>query len=113
MPLRHLFTVTNWMILLLAASMASQAAGFLVQADVVPPLGDAVWDTSALMTEDSLPGRVLNTLIGYVSRPTGVQVLLYLTTLVVTAWLMRVFGKSGSSRGTQERGATHAAMLAA
>jgi high-affinity iron transporter len=112
-PMRHLFTVTNWMILLLAAGMASQAAGFLVQADLLPPLGNALWDSSAVLTEDSIPGRVLHTLIGYVSRPAGIQVLLYLTTIAVTAWLMRAFGKSRPSRGTPARGARHAAMLAA
>jgi high-affinity iron transporter len=108
-PLRHLFTVTNWMILLLAAGMASQAAEFLVQADMVPALGNAVWDTSALLTEDSLPGRVLHTLIGYVSRPAGIQVALYVTTLAVTASLMRVLGKRGRAGATSLR----AAMLAA
>jgi len=53
-PTRRLFTVTSWMVLLLAAGMASQAAGFLVQADLLPSLGDAVWDTSAVLTEDSV-----------------------------------------------------------
>ena len=50
-PMRRLFTVTSWMVLLLAAGMASQAAGYLVQADLLPPLGDAVWDTSSVLTE--------------------------------------------------------------
>jgi high-affinity iron transporter len=72
-PLRHLFTVTNWMILLLAAGMASQAADFLVQANLLPPLGEQLWDTSAILTEKSILGRVLHTLVGYVARPMGLQ----------------------------------------
>src|SRR6185503_1038545 len=32
-PLRHLFAVTSWLVLLLAAGMASQGAAFLMQAD--------------------------------------------------------------------------------
>src|SRR6516225_337046 len=86
-PTRRLFMVTSWMILLLAAGMAAQAAGFLVQADLLPPLGDAVWDTSAVLTEDSIVGKALHTLIGYVSRPDGVQILFYLTTLA-GIWLL-------------------------
>jgi high-affinity iron transporter len=97
-PMRRLFTVTNWMILLLAAGMAAQGAGFLVQADVLPPMGDALWDSSAVLTESSLVGKILHTLIGYVSRPSGVQVLFYLTTLIVTALLMRMFGTSPPAR---------------
>jgi high-affinity iron transporter len=92
-PTRRLFTVTSWMVLLLAAGMASQAAGFLVQADLLPPLGDAVWDTSGVLTEDSVLGKALHTLIGYVSRPDGIQILLYLATLS-TIWLLtRLVGR--------------------
>src|SRR6185369_223642 len=72
-PLRHLFAVTSWLVLLLAAGMASQAAAFLMQADLLPPLGLDLWDTSFLLSEQSLPGRVLHTLIGYTAQPAGVQ----------------------------------------
>ena len=50
-PMRHLFAVTSWMILLLAAGMAAQAADFLVQADLLPPLGGELWDTSFVLTD--------------------------------------------------------------
>src|SRR5438094_8049868 len=86
-PAQRLFKITNWMVLLLAAGMAAQSAGFLVQADLLPPLGAAVWDTSAVLSEKSLVGKALHTLIGYVSRPDGVQILFYLATLV-GIWLL-------------------------
>src|SRR5205807_235914 len=63
-PMRHLFTVTSIVILLLAAGMASQGAAFLLQADLVPPLGGQVWDTSSLVAEQSLLGQVLHALVG-------------------------------------------------
>jgi hypothetical protein len=91
-PTHRLFTVTSWMVLLLAAGMASQAAGFLVQADLLPPLGDAVWDTSGMLTEDSIIGKALHTLIGYVSRPDGIQILFYLVTLAGIWLLTRAVG---------------------
>src|SRR5437868_6866028 len=91
-PTRRLFTVTSWMVLLLAAGMASQAAGYLVQADLLPPLGDAVWDTSTVLTEDRVLGKALHTLIGYVSRPDGIQILFYLATLCAILLLTRVVG---------------------
>src|SRR5258706_370484 len=50
-PLRHLFAVTSWLVLLLAAGMASQGAAFLMQADLLPPLGTGLWDTSFLLSE--------------------------------------------------------------
>jgi high-affinity iron transporter len=48
-PMRHLFAVTGWLILLLAAGMASQGAAFLLQADLLPPLV-SLWDTSFLLS---------------------------------------------------------------
>ncbi len=71
-PLRHLFSVTSWMILLLASGMASQGAAFLLQADLVPQLGN-LWDTSRFLSEQSVLGQALHALIGYVPRPTGIQ----------------------------------------
>jgi high-affinity iron transporter len=91
-PTRRLFVVTGWMILLLAAGMASQAAGFLVQADLLPPFGDAVWDTSSVLTEDSVLGKALHTLVGYVSRPDGIQILFYIITLAGIWLLTRAVG---------------------
>lgn len=91
-PTRYLFKVTSWLILFLAAGLASQGAAYLVQADLLPPLGREVWNTSNWLSEDSLVGQVLHTLVGYVSRPDGVQILFYLATLAIIAILMRVFG---------------------
>jgi high-affinity iron transporter len=93
-PLRHLFAVTSWLVLLLAAGMASQGAAFLIQADLLPPLGTDLWDTSFLLSEQSLPGRVLHTLIGYTAQPAGAQVAFYLATLLVIGGLMRLVGNA-------------------
>ncbi|MGE0259968.1 MAG: FTR1 family protein [Alphaproteobacteria bacterium] len=87
-PVRHLFAVTGWMILLLAAGMAAQAAAFLVQADLLPQLGSELWDTSFVLTDDSLAGSVLHTLVGYTAQPSGIQVVFYVATLIVTGGLM-------------------------
>ena len=94
-PLKHLFTVTSWLILLLAAGMAAQGAAFLVQADVLPSLGDGIWDTSWLLTEHSIPGQVLHALVGYVARPAGIQIVFYAATLVIIGALMRWGGDDG------------------
>ncbi len=94
-PVRRLFAVTSWMILLLAAGLAAQGASFLMQADLLPTLGSDLWDTSALLSETSLLGKVLHTLIGYVARPTGMQVLFYVATLVIIGTMMRLSGNGG------------------
>ncbi|MGH8457391.1 MAG: FTR1 family iron permease, partial [Stenotrophobium sp.] len=90
-PMRHFFTVTSWLILLLAAGMASQAANFLVQADLLPALGTKIWDTSGLVSAGSLFGQTLHTLIGYDPRPAGMQLLFYVLTLVIIGIGMKLF----------------------
>ena len=96
-PASRLFTVTGWMILLLAAGLAAQGAGFLVQANLLPPLGEQLWDTSSLLSEGSIPGRVLHTLIGYVARPSGVELLAYILTLLAICISMRVVSYAGKA----------------
>ena len=95
---RHLFTVTTWMITLLAAGMAAQAAGFLTQADLLPPLVQSMWDTSGIVAQNSVFGRVLQTLIGYADHPSGIQVLFYAATLISIAVFMRLYGNVPASK---------------
>ena len=94
-PSSRLFAVTGWMILLLAAGMAAQAAAFLVQADLLPSLGESLWDSSALISDQGVPGRVLHALIGYTARPYGIQVLVYLLTLGGITALMNIVNRRG------------------
>jgi len=95
-PMRLLFTVTSWLVLLLAAGLASQGAAFLMQADLLPPLGANLWDTSFVLSDQSLPGRILHTLIGYTAQPAGIQLVFYLATLLIIGGLMRVTAAQGS-----------------
>jgi high-affinity iron transporter len=64
-PVRFFFKVTAWMILLLAAGMASQAAAFLNQA-------------------------LLKTLVGYTPNPSGIQFAFYGGTIILIASLMKL-----------------------
>ncbi len=80
-PVRYLFAVTSALIALLAAGMAAQSTAFLEKAGVVDWLGATAWDTSAYLTESSLFGRLLHTLIGYADQPSLLQVLVYLVVL--------------------------------
>ena len=92
-PMRWFFAATGMLVLLLAAGMASQAAHFLIQADLLPSLAAPLWDTSAVLPENSIPGMLLHSLIGYDSRPAGMQLVFYFTALIAIAvgmkWVAR------------------------
>ncbi len=81
-PMRWFFTATSALVLLLAAGMASQAARFLIQADILPGLATPLWDTSTALPENSVPGILLHSLIGYDARPAGMQLVFYVTALI-------------------------------
>ena len=76
-PVRGLFSVTNTMVMLLAAAMASQLARVLIQAGVLPGLANPVWDTTGIISMDSALGTILHALAGYDARPAGMQVVFY------------------------------------
>jgi high-affinity iron transporter len=91
-PTGKLFSVTNALLSLLAAGMAGQAAVYLVKAGVIPSLGDEIWDTSAILADNSLPGRALHAIAGYSDRPMGVQLGAYLAVLALLIVLSRALG---------------------
>ena len=109
-PQRQLFAVTGVLLLLLAAGMAAQAAGFLVQAGKLPPLADPLWDSSGLVPEHGLLGQVLHALVGYAERPSGMQILFFAVVAAGIAVLMRRAGAAAPPRGPAALGA---ALLAA
>ncbi len=80
-PVRHFFRVTGWMIVALAAGLAAQAARFLEQANVLPPIVPELWDTSPILSEASLPGQLLHVLVGYTPTPSGLQLMCYVATI--------------------------------
>jgi high-affinity iron transporter len=89
-PTRYIFSVTSWLIALLAAGMAAQSVQFLNNAGLVVALERTVWDTSWLLSEGSLFGKLLHTLIGYTERPTEMQLMTYIATLFAMFLLMRL-----------------------
>jgi len=89
-PMRHFFSATNGLLVLLAAGLASAAAGYLVQADALPPLVDMLWDSSWLLTDESMVGRTLHVLVGYTAQPSGVQILFYAATVALLMVGMRL-----------------------
>ena len=92
-PPRALFTTTTVLIALLAAGMAAQATAFLERANWLTALDSVVWDSSWLLSDSSLLGKALHTLIGYTDQPTAMQLVVYLAILAVTFVLMRLYGR--------------------
>lgn len=92
-PVRHMFTVTNFLVQLFAAAIASQLARALAQAGLFNQWGQTLWDTSDWLSLDSPLGTVAHALAGYEAQPTGLQATFYLLALLVmvsgSRWVRR------------------------
>ncbi|MGH6811403.1 MAG: FTR1 family iron permease [Methylocella sp.] len=97
-PPRYLFGVTNTLIAFLAAGMAAQCVHYLEQANVVTIMSATLWNTSATLSEKSILGRVLHTLVGYSDQPTAFQGLAYVLTLAAIFVFGRIFSSLPPSR---------------
>lgn len=82
---------------LIGAGLCLQASQLLVQADWLPaqyPL----WDTSSLLPESAIAGRVLYAVAGYEATPTALQVVIYVAALVTMALTMGITGARRASK---------------
>lgn len=86
---RHLFTVTGWLLIILAAGMAAQGASFLISAGVLPTLHSQLWDTSSLLPSGNLLSDTLGVLIGYTPKPTGMEMLIYTFVLLSVGFIYK------------------------
>jgi high-affinity iron transporter len=85
--------------------MAAQAVLFLQNGGYVNILTSTVWNTSWLLPEDGIAGRLLHTLVGYSDAPDGAQILAYVATIALVMGLMRLVG-------TRQRGSRPAPVPA-
>jgi high-affinity iron transporter len=97
-PVRHLFKVTSLLIAFMAAGMAAQAIAFLEQADIETTLSRTMWNTSAILPDNSIVGRILHTLLGYTDSPTQLQGLAYVATLLAIFGLMKLMSPPGEAK---------------
>jgi len=88
-PAHRLFAVTSGLIMLVAAGLASQAIGTFQRAGYAEVLDQPLWNTGWLVSESSLSGKVLHTLIGYTDQPSGLQLIIYALTLATIYFLSR------------------------
>jgi len=97
-PAHRLFAATSGLITLLAAGLAAQAMAFIQQAGHAELWSAPVWDTSWILSDDSMAGRLLHTLVGYTDQPSGAQLFVYAATILSILALMRLAGSHRPSK---------------
>lgn len=103
-PLRHVFKVMSVLIALLAAGLAAQAVGLLQSAGHLTIWSEPAWDTSHILRQGSIPGRILHTLVGYLQRPTGLQIVAYCVTIIAIVMAIRSVERSRARELSKHHG---------
>jgi len=85
--IKSIFQIAAILLAMLGAGLAAQAAGFLISAGWLPPLIDPIWNTSAILPDESGIGQTAHALFGYISQPSAIQVIVYVAVLAAICWL--------------------------
>jgi high-affinity iron transporter len=73
--LRVFFNITSIVLIVFAAGMVSHGLHEFIEAGIVPGLITPLWNTGAVLSDESGAGRLLASLFGYSSDPSLIEVL--------------------------------------
>jgi len=96
---KHLFSVTNTLILVLAGSLASQLAKTLTQSGLVERWSSPLWDMSATLSNDSSIGILLHAFMGYDASPSVLQLVFY-AGVIGLIWMATMQARKWQGRGS-------------
>ena len=81
--LKYVFKITAILLAFMAASLASRAAGIATSVGMIEFLNENLWDSSWLLSNDSVIGKLAYGIFGYIDNPNGLQMICYFAVLSV------------------------------
>ncbi len=75
--LRTFFNVTSLVLIFFAAGLLTYGIHEFIEAGIIPPLVDPVWDINHILSEKSTFGLFLKAILGYNGNPSLVEVVAY------------------------------------
>lgn len=108
---KHVFGVTTWLLIFLCAGMAATAAKYLVSAGWFESLSYQLWNSSAILDDSSVVGKILHALFGYTAKPMAIQFIFYLTILGILIMSMKLINRKPSTNIKPALGAIVVATL--
>jgi high-affinity iron transporter len=88
LQLRTFFKITSVLLVIFAASILRYAIHEFEEVGCLPPLIDPIWNTSSWLPTSSSTGAILQTFFGYTAQPSLLQVIGYVSYLLVTGLLL-------------------------
>ncbi len=75
--LRAFFNVTSLVLIFFAAGLLAYGIHEFIEAGIIPPLVDPVWDVNHILSEKSTIGLFLKAILGYNGNPSLMEVIAY------------------------------------
>jgi high-affinity iron transporter len=83
--LKRFFLFTNILLVLFAAGLAAHSIGEFTEAGLIPAVVDHLWNTNAILNDQSALGSILRALFGYNGAPSLAEVVTYIGYFIVLA----------------------------
>jgi high-affinity iron transporter len=80
---RYIFKVCFVLLIFIAAGLAAEAAGILTSTGFINVLTQQAWDSSWLIADQSIVGKLFKILVGYESKPNLMQLIFYSSTIAI------------------------------
>lgn len=94
--LKYLFKLSFALLVLIAASLASEAAGILTSVGFLEIYNEPLWDSSWIISDFSVIGRILKMLVGYNAQPNSMQLIFYVSTIFIILGCSKIGEKNNA-----------------
>ncbi|MCY0900984.1 MAG: FTR1 family protein [Firmicutes bacterium] len=84
--LKHFFDAMGALLMLFAAGLLADGVEAFQQLGWLPFASRPLWNTASVLSENTTAGDILHSFFGYAQSPTGLQILLYVTYLLIALW---------------------------
>ena len=91
---KHIFKISSLLMTFIAAGLAAEAAKILTTVGIINFLNSILWDTSFIISDNSLTGKILKILFGYTAKPTGIELIFYFLTLSIVFFSNKIFTRN-------------------
>jgi high-affinity iron transporter len=99
------FRVIGIVLMVFAAGLLADAVENMQELGWLPFLGHPLWNTSAILSENSSLGDVFHSLLGYADHPSVLQAIVWVTFVTVTATLFIRNGRRARTAALPTHGA--------
>lgn len=97
------FNVTTIFLLLTASNLILSVTRKLIQSDYLPTIKDVVWDTSAIINEQTPFGQFVSGLTGYQSTPALMTVIVFFAYWIMTYAIYKFLVRKDKAHGLNVR----------